>query len=353
MDFDLTDEQRMIADTVADVMRDAEGAAVWQSLVESGLLGMTYAEEVGGAGLGMLTLAPALAAAGRGADSPPVVGGAILPGLLASRCELPGFDAAAALENATPVAVALPENAARLRVENGVLNGSVQTILGGAEAQVLLLCLDAASGSACGAVDLTAEGITVTPLPLLDGQVAADITFDKVAVSLSQAGDDLTGWMGDAAAVCLCATALGAAQAMRELTREYLSTRKQFGRPIGSFQVLQHQMVDVFHETEHFESLVLAAASACDGDDAPARQKLVSALKRFCGTRMRDAAAACIQMHGGIGTTEEYELDRLVKRILMADMLFGTSDTHAERLGRQVADAARKDAATFAMEVSA
>lgn len=344
MDFDLTNEQRMIADTVADVMRDAEGDAVWQSLVESGLLGMTYSEDAGGAGLGVLTLAPALAAMGQSKESPPIVGAAVLPGYLSAKSDLPDFDVEAALEGTLPVAVALPENASDLRAEVGVLNGTVQTVLGGADAEVLLLCLDGENGSTCGAVDLTSEGISVTPLPLLDGQVAADITFDNVAVSLSQAGDDLTGWMSDVAAVCLCATALGAAQAMRELTREYLSTRKQFGRPIGSFQVLQHAMVDVFHETEHFESLVMAAASACDGNDIKARQKMVSALKRFCGTRMRDAAASCIQMHGGIGTTEEYELDGLVKRILMADMLFGTGDTHAERLGKLVAESARKDA---------
>ncbi|TCS51823.1 alkylation response protein AidB-like acyl-CoA dehydrogenase [Primorskyibacter sedentarius] len=353
MDFDLTDEQRMIADTVTDVMRDADGTAVWQSLVESGLLGMTYSEDDGGAGLGVLTLAPALVAMGHGKDSLPIVGAAVLPGLLTSRCELPNFDASSALENAVPVAVALPENSAGLRTENGVLNGTVQTVLGGAEAQVLLLCLESANGSACGSVELTGEGVTVTQLPLLDGQIAADITFDNVAVSLSQASEDLTGWMSDVAAVCLCAIALGAGQAMRELTRDYLTTRKQFGRPIGSFQVLQHEMVDVFHETEHFESLVLAAASACDADDAEARQKIVSALKRYCGTRMRDAASACIQMHGGIGTTEEYELDRLVKRILMADMLFGTVDIHTNRLGQLIAKAARKEAETFGLEIPA
>lgn len=353
MDFDLTNEQRMIADTVADVMRAAEGPAVWQSLVESGLLGMTYPEDNGGAGLGVLTLAPALAAMGRGKDSPPVVGGAVLPGLLTTRCDFPAFDVSEALEKAVPVAVALPENATGLRTANGVLNGTVQTVLGGADAQVLLLCLEGANGAVCGSVNLAQAGIAVTPLPMLDGQVAADMTFDNVAVSLLQADADLTGWMSDVAAVCLCATALGAAQAMRELTRDYLSTRKQFGRPIGSFQVLQHKMVDVFHETEHFESLVLAAASACDGTDVPARQKVVSALKRYCGMRMRDAASACIQMHGGIGTTEEYELGVLVKRILMAGMMFGTADTHTQRLGRLVAEIARQDAVAIGMEVPA
>ena len=343
MDFGLTDEQRMIADTVADVMRDADEGGAWQSLVESGLLGMTYAEEAGGAGLGVLTLAPALTAMGQGKDSPPVVGAAVLPGFMSGRCDMADFDIEGALEGTNPVAVALPENTTSLSAENGKLNGTVQMVLGGADAKTLLLCLEGANGSPCGAVDLTADGVTVMPLPLLDGQVAADITFDNVPVSLSQAGEDLPDWMSDVAAVCLCATALGAAQAMRELTRDYLTTRKQFGRPIGSFQVLQHAMVDVFHETEHFESLVLAAASACDGEDVKHRQRMVSALKRYCGTRMRAAAASCFQMHGGIGTTEEYDLDRLTKRILMADMLFGTADTHTARLGKLVAEAARNE----------
>ena len=343
MDFDLTDEQRMIADTVTDVMRDADDGGAWQSLVSSGLLGMTYAEDVGGAGLGVLTLTPALTAMGHGKDSPPVIGAAVLPGFLSGRCEMADFDVDGAVEGTNPVAAALPENTGALSAENGTLNGTADMVLGGAAAKTLLFCLEGANGPSCGAVDLTADGVTVTPLPLLDGQIAADITFDNVPVSLSQAGADLPNWMSDVAAVCLCATALGAAQAMRELTRDYLTTRKQFGRPIGSFQVLQHAMVDVFHETEHFESLVLAAASACDGDDAKHRQRMVSALKRFCGTRMRAAAASCIQMHGGIGTTEEYALDRLTKRILIADMLFGTADTHAARLGKLVAEAARNE----------
>ncbi|WP_299665791.1 acyl-CoA dehydrogenase [uncultured Ruegeria sp.] len=343
MDFDLTDEQRMIADTVADVMRDADEGGAWAALVESGLLGMTYSEDAGGAGLGVLTLAPALIAMGHGKDSPPVVGVAVLPGFLSGRSDMADFDVEGAVEGTNTVAVALPENTTSLTAENGKLNGTVQMVLGGADAKTLLLCMDGSSGSSCGVVDLTADGVTVTPLPLLDGQVAADITFDNVPVSLSQAGEDLPDWMSDVAAVCLCATALGAAQAMRELTRDYLTTRKQFGKPIGSFQVLQHAMVDVFHETEHFESLVLAAASACDGDDVKHRQRMVSALKRYCGTRMRAAAASCIQMHGGIGTTEEYDLDRLTKRILMADMLYGTADAHTARLGKLVAEAARNE----------
>lgn len=347
MNFDLTDEQRMIADTVADVVRDTTGTKAWDAFADTGLTGMTFSEAVDGAGLGLLTIAPALMEIGKSADASPIIGAAILPGLLTARGRFPDLDTSSIMANETRAAVVLPDNAATLHAENGLLNGSVQNVLGGADADILLLCLEGKDETLCGVVDLRADGVKVSKLDLLDGQSAADINFDTVAVTLTPADPKLANWMQDVAALCLCAKALGAAQAMRDLTRDYIKTREQFGKPIGRFQVLQHQMVDIFHDTEHFESLVLAAASACDEGDVTARQKAVSALKRFCGTRMRAAAASGVQMHGGIGMTEEYELGGFVKRILIADMLFGTSDDHARRLGSLVAQAAKREATNF------
>lgn len=344
MDFDLSDEQRMIADTVAGVLRETPETDLWTALVDGGLTGMTFSEAHGGAELDLLTLTPALVELGRSQRQTSLIGGAILPGLLSARCDLPDVDASRLATNDLRAAVALPENLSRLDVESGTLTGTVHQVLGGNQAQFLLLCREEAQGgAACAVVDLSRSDVTVAELMLVDGQRAADIALDGVEVAWSQADQDLPGWLTEAAAVLHCAVALGAAEAMRDLTRDYISTREQFGKPISSFQVLQHGMVDIWHDAEHFSSLIHAAANACDRSDVIARQRAVSAMKRFCGTRMRAAAASSIQMHGGIGVTEEYALNTYVKRILMADMLFGTADVHAARLGQLIAATARQE----------
>ena len=353
MDFELTDEHRMIADTVGRVLRDTPEADVWNALVEGGLTGMTFSEAQGGVALDLLTLTPAMIELGRGASNSALLAGAVLPGLLSARCELPDFDAARVIENNLRAAIALPENLSELDVKGGSLSGVVRQVLGGSDAQVLLLCREDADGAACAMVDLSGPCMTVTKHVLVDGQRVADITLDGAEVAWSQVEQDLPGWLSDVVAVLMCTVALGAAEAMRNLTRDYISTREQFGKPISSFQVLRHDMVDIWHDTEHFSSLAFAAASACDGTDVIARRRAVSILKRFCGTRMRAAAASSIQMHGGIGTTEEYQLNTFVKRILVADMLFGTADIHAARLGKLIAVAARKEAEIYGWEKTA
>lgn len=347
MDFDLSDDQRMIADTVSSVLEGGSQTAIWNALLDSGLTGMTFSEAHGGAGLDLLTLAPAIVELGRSTSQTSLLGSAILPGLLSARVDLADFDPSSVIGGDLRAAIALPENLTGLESKGRRLSGTVQQVLGGGDAQVLLLCREDRDGAASAAIDLSTPGIQVIKHSLVDGQQAADVTFDQVEVAWSQSEKDLPAWLTDAAAMLLCATALGAAQAMRDLTRDYISTREQFGKPISSFQVLQHDMVDIWHDTEHFASLVYAAAHACDSADITGRQRAVSALKRFCGTRMRTASAASIQMHGGIGVTEEYALNTYVKRILLADMLFGTSDVHAARLGQIIAATARQEQGTF------
>ena len=350
MNFEYSDEQRMIADTVCGLLSDTNEENVWQALADAGIAGITFTEDHGGAGLDLLTLIPAMVELGRNTKHTPLLAGAILPGLLSARCDIVDFDPSRLIETGQRVAVALPENLDGVQIDNGVISGRIENVLGGAEAEILLICRESAEGVACTALDLTNATVTVTKQLLVDGQTAADIALDKIEVAWSQAERDLPGWLSDVAALLLCAMALGSAEAMKELTLDYIKTRKQFGKPIGNLQVLQHQMVDIFHDTEHFSSLVYAAASACDGADITKRQKAVSAMKRFCGKRMRTAAASSIQMHGGIGVTEEYELNTYTKRILLADMLYGTSDEHAARLGALLAEEARKEAETYGWE---
>ena len=131
-----------------------------------------------------------------------------------------------------------------------------------------------------------------------------------------------------AAILAVCADALGVMEAATELTTEYLKTRKQFGRPIGSFQAVQHRMADLVTEVEQVRSAVWNLAGHLDDAD---RDRHVAAAKSLVGKIARRVAEETVQLHGGIGMTEEYELAAMVRRLLAADARFGDSDHHLER----------------------
>jgi alkylation response protein AidB-like acyl-CoA dehydrogenase len=132
------------------------------------------------------------------------------------------------------------------------------------------------------------------------------------------------------ATTALCAETLGAMETACDLTREYLATRKQFGRPIGTFQALAHRMSDLLIEMEQARSAVINAAGHLDADRVT-RERHVAAAKNLIGRAGRLVAEDAIQMHGGIAMTQEYELAHIAKRIVMADHRFGDTDHHLER----------------------
>lgn len=328
MSINLTEDQRMIANSLAGAGGD------WDALTELGLLGLTVSEAAGGAGLGVADAIPALAEAARSAPMGSVIAGAVLPGLAATALDLPHAGAIAG--GRLRAVVALPANCGDLHVDGTTLSGRIEVLPGADTAELLILCLS----ENCATIALDSPGLTRDSYALADGQPAADLVLDKVGFVPITAPKGSAGRLQDAAALALCADALGAMITIREMTRDYIATRKQFGRAIGSFQALQHAMVDIYHGSEDYLSLVLRAAGGFDGLD---RARLVSAAKRCCGTRMRAAAASAVQLHGGIGMTQEYALGALVRRVLVADMLNGSADDHAARLGRIIANTARRE----------
>ncbi len=340
MDFEPNDEQRMIADSAARVFEDlgypgrATGDAGWQALADLGLLDAAMPEVLGGFAAGLDDLLYLLVETGRKAAPEPLIGAAILPGLALSRA---GEAAPAALSEG-PYCLA---DGTGLSLTGGALSGQLSVVPGADLARALLVCLP---GDRLSALPMDAPGLTRTACRLADGRGAADLELDGVTLAEGALGAPVPGlgdWLRDAAATAFAADALGAMLTLREMTLDYLKERRQFGRPIGSFQALQHAMVDIHHDTEHFLSLCHLAAHACGGDDAAARQRAVSALKLFLGVRMRKAAASAIQLHGGIGMTDEYALGQLVKRVLVADMLNGNAASHGARLAAIIADEIR------------
>ena len=138
----------------------------------------------------------------------------------------------------------------------------------------------------------------------------------------------------DEAIAALCAEAVGAMQAMHELTLDYLKTRKQFGRPIGSFQVLQHRSVDMLVAVEQARSMALFAAVMTAEENPIERRRAISAAKVQIGRSGRHVGQEAIQLHGGIGMTNEYAVGHYFKRVTMIEQMFGDADTHLTYLAR-------------------
>lgn len=335
MDFEPDTEHRMIADSFAKVFSTGNAAGqdrrVWTDLEDLELLRVAWPEAQGGFAAGIGDLVHTLVEAGRNAAPEPLIGAAILPGLALARA---GALAPETSDAVLCLAVARDE----LQLIDGRIDGVIKVVPGADVAQSVLVCLpdDRLFLLPVDAVGLSREAYT-----LVDGRGGADLHFASVDLRAGILGGVMPGmgeWLRDAAATAFAADALGALLALRDMTQDYLKTRQQFGRPLGSFQVLQHAMVDIYQDIEHFFSLVHLAARTCDSPDAALRMRAVSAVKRYLGGRMRRVVASAIQLHGGIGVTEEYPLGRLVKRVLVADMLNGSADSHGARLAKLIAE---------------
>lgn len=328
MDFTPNDEQRMIADSFARVFADGDG---WDALNDLGLLAVTFPEDQGGIGAGMGDMVHVLIEAGRAGTTAPLIGAAILPGLALSRAGV----AAPAIGAGT---LALSVDTDDLTISGDTISGTVQVAPGADMAQAVLLCLP---DDRLALLPCDGTGVQRDSYMLVDGRGAADLRLTGAQATIGTPVPGLRDWLRDVAATAYAADALGAMLRIRDMTQTYLKERKQFGKPLGSFQSLQHAMVDIYHDTEHFLSLTHLAARMCDGDDPAARMRTVSGLKQFLGGRMRRAGASAIQLHGGIGVTQEYALGGLVKRVLLADMLNGSAQTHAARLAGIIAQETR------------
>jgi alkylation response protein AidB-like acyl-CoA dehydrogenase len=170
-----------------------------------------------------------------------------------------------------------------------------------------------------------------------DGMRAAEITLEDVHVSsdsligVADKGLPLIELTIDRAVCAVCAEAVGIMDALYRLTLDYLKTRQQFGVPIGRFQALQHRMVDMFMNCEQARSMALLAAVKVDDEDPVERRRTVSAAKELIGRKGRDVAQEAIQLHGGIGMTDELIVGHYVKRLTAIGMQYGDADHHRER----------------------
>jgi pimeloyl-CoA dehydrogenase small subunit len=375
MDFDLTDEQRLLKDSVDRLIADqyqfeqrkkflAEpdgwSRDAWKQYAELGLLGLPFAEQFGGFGGGPVETMIVMEAFGRGLVLEPYFATVILGGGLLRRAGSPAQQQAMIPEIAQgklKLAFAHVERQSRYNLADvaatarkdgtgWVLDGAKSIVLHGdcADRIVVTARVSGARADRAGIglflVDPSAAGVTRRGYPTQDGLRAAELTLSGVRV----AAGDMLGQEGaalpaiehvvDEAIAALSAEAVGAMQVMHETTLEYLKTRQQFGRPIGQFQVLQHRSVDMLVALEQARSMAMFAAVMAAEQDATERRRAMAAAKTQIGRSGRHIGQEAIQLHGGIGMTMEYKVGHYFKRMTMIDMLFGDADAHLATLAQ-------------------
>lgn len=370
MNFELTDERQMLQDGLrrllqgsytpalrAEIVQSKTGFSsdVWNSLAEMGVIGALFTENDGGfAGAGF-DLALVFEEIGRVGAVDPLIDTAILGGGLIAALgndeqkqlidDIIGGVVQVALAHTEPASrydISRVETSAARAGDNFVLTGRKAVVVNAPAADHLVVSARTAGkaadrdGISLFLVPAGTDGVSLRGYPLVGGGQAAEITLDNVTVDpaalIGPEGGayDAIATANARAVVAISAEALGLMEAIKTLTVDYLKTRKQFGRPIGKFQALQHRMSDVAVEIEQARSAVINLAGHVDGP-IDIRDKHVSAAKNLIGNAAKMVAEESIQMHGGIGMTEEYELGHLAKRLIMVDHRFGDATYHLER----------------------
>ena len=365
----LNDEQTMLRDTARDFvaehapvahmrrLRDAGDAsgfdrALWKQFAEMGFTGILIGEEAGGLGLGHVEAGVVLEEIGRNLSPSPFLSTAVaavsaLDGSAHAQRWFPGI-----LAGETVVALAIDEapkhrDAVAMRAEragNGFrLTGAKQFVTHGHVADLLIVAArtaggaDDAEGVTLFAVPAGAAGLTATPERLADASIAARLSFDGVLVDGDavigdvDAGREPLGRLLRAGRTGAAAELLGVGGGAMDMTIGYLRQRKQFGVTIGSFQALQHRAAHLYAELEVARAAVLKAQQLLDAGDVAA-DGAVSVAKAMAGLATTLAVQEGVQMHGGIGMTDEYDIGFFMKRGRVLAEMFGDANFHADRI---------------------
>ncbi len=370
MDFNFTEEQTMIRDSLARLIKDQydfdtrrkvvaskEGwrPKMWAQFAELGLLAAPFSEEDGGLGGGPIDAMVVMEEFGKGLVVEPflqsvVLGGGFLKrGSEAQKTE--HLHPMIAGERVFAFAYAEPkgrynladlETTAKKDGAGWKVSGHKAVVVGAPWASHLIVTARTAGGrrdsKGIGVfiVAKDSKGVTTRDYPTVDGRRASEVHFDNVSVGADAViGDPANGLplierVTDEAIASLCAEACGAMKVAQTMTVEYSRTRKQFGTPIGKFQVLQHKMVDMFMEAEQSVSMTYMATLKLDEDDVT-RKKAASAAKVRIGQAGRFVGQNAIQIHGGMGMTDELAIGHYFKRLTIIDSEFGNVDHHLKR----------------------
>jgi len=372
MEFNVNEEQRLLQESVERFVEkeytfDARGKLLeseegfspenWAQFAELGWLALPVAEEHGGLGGSSFDIALLTEALGRGLVLEPFVPTVMLGGGLLT---IAGNDAQRGewlpkmAEGKLQLAVGFAERQSRFNLadvetkaearDGGyVLSGHKGVVYNAGAANRIIVSARTAGGSrdadgiSLFMVDPKADGVEVRSYRTQDGLRAGEVVLKDVAVSADDVLGPVDGGLPllqtviDRASIAISAEAVGAMEMLVKQTQEYLKTRKQFGVPIGSFQVLQHRLVDMFTEHEMTKALTYRAATVIDTDDVLDRARTASAVKARIGRAARFVGQQAVQLHGGMGMTSELPIGHYFKRLTMIDMMFGNTDFHRKR----------------------
>jgi len=363
MDFAFKEEQQQFADALRrwvdkdysfearkKIIHSESGVSgeAWATLVELGMLALPVPEEQGGFNGSAVDMMVVMQELGRGLVVEPYFATVLGVQFLKLAGGQEGLLERVAVGE-LKLACALGEQQSRhalndvLATDNagaGRLSGRKTVVLHGGQAGAFIVSARSSGGQRdTGGISLyvvphDAVGVQVTDYRTIDGQRAATIEFNNVQGTLL--GEQGKGWpileaASDYGAALLCAEAIGAMDAIFAATLEYLKTRQQFGAPIGKFQALQHRMADMFIHLEQARSMAMLAAVKVGSGDGEERRRVVSAAKVRVGQAARFVGQQAVQLHGGMGVTDELPAAHYFKRLAMIEVTLGDADHHLER----------------------
>ncbi len=368
MDFNFTEDQTMLRDTVASylgdkydfetrraVVKSGKGwrPEVWKAFAEElGILGAGFSEEAGGFGGGAIENLIVLEEFGKALVLEPYLATAVIGGSLVRHA---GWDSAEGIisgETVLAFAYAEPQaryawndikTTAKKSGDGYVLNGHKAVVVGAPYATQLIVTARTAGGQrdrdgvSLFVVDKNAPGIVTRDYPTVDGLAGGEVFFEDAKIPASALigaegkAMDLIDRVIDEATVASMAEACGVLRELHRQTLDYTRQRKQFGQPIAEFQVLQHRMVDMFIHVEQAVSMTYMATIKVGEDNAAERAKIVSSAKVTVGRALKWVGEQAIQLHGGMGMTDELAVSHYFKRATMLASMFGSTDHHLRR----------------------
>lgn len=375
MDFDLTEEQQIIKGAIERLVSDHYGEferratyqkeaggyskAIWRDFAEMGLTGLPFDEETGGAGGGPVETMIVMESIGRGLCLEPFLSTVVLSGtalkLAANEAQTESM-IQPMIGGELTASLAFTERQSRYdlfdvatnarRTDSGyTISGQKSVVIHGESADKFILSARTSGdrrdrdGITLFIVDAKASGVEIHGYQAQDGGRVAELTLTDVAAGHDavlgepEQGLPLLETVIDHGIAAVAAESVGAMEALHALTVEYLQTRKQFGVPIGKFQVLQHDAVNMMVALEQARSMAMFAAMSVNAP-ADERGQAMSAVKVQINRSAREIGQLAIQLHGGIGMTMEYKGGHYFKRLTVIENLFGDTDYHLARLGR-------------------
>lgn len=374
MDFSISEEQSMLADSVSKFIdndydferrqkiaesKDGYSRELWQTYAELGWTAVPFAEEDGGLGGGPVELMLLMEQFGRGLVVEPFLANIVLAGGVLRRAankEQKSSWLGPLIEGKLQAALAFAEPQGRFSIadlktsakQNGkgyLLNGQKTCVLNGGNAEILIIPARTAgkqtdeNGITLFAIPADSPGLVRHSYPTVDAQQAAELQLGNVQADTTQVLGEVSNGFAtlraviDEATLAVSAEALGIMRAMHDKTVEYSKQRVQFGVPIGSFQALQHRMVDSLIACEQSRSLLMWAVMV-NAIESPEAQRAISAMKYQVGTAGIYVAREAVQIHGGMGVTWELDISHYFKRMTAIDLLFGNADYHLDRYVR-------------------